>query len=278
MRRAVIAIAVASGCAPRLSELVDDHHYREAVCAAHDGGSEERSVVTRAIARDARAQLHVEIVHATHLERVLGPDDPVSAVGRFARVRLQIDAIPVDDLVATIALRDANGGVAAVPVDWTVLAALTGETLPPAVTYSTYLHAGTFWRALGAVFSLGMSLPFTTFREREVSVQAPDEHYRARAPRAHALFHAMPAGGCTLARSRLGTASKGLSCEWFVAIVATPSRLVHLDVTLTYSAKRARGDAECAVAGRSTIALGRVDDLALAVSRRFGARTRPLAP
>lgn len=278
MRRAIVAVVVvASGCAPRLSELVEKHHYREAVCAAYEGGAEERAFVTQAIARDGRAHLHVETVHGMHLERVLGPDDPMIGVARFARVKLQLDAIPVDDVSASISLRDAKGDVAAVPLSRRALVALTGEALPSPVTFSTYRHMGTFWRVVGVLFSLGMSLPFTEFRERTFSVAAPDVHFQASAPRAHALLHAMRSG-CTIVPSRRGTTSKGLSCEWFVSIIAAREQMMHLDVTLSYSANRVRGDPACEVAWTSSITLGRADELALSLSRRFGGRMRPLAP
>lgn len=272
--RAILVVAMA-GCAPQLSQLVEHHHYREAVCAAHDGSASDRTRVSRSIARDANAHLHVEMVQPPHLENVLGPGDTLNAVARFARVRLQLDVIPVDRVDATIELRDAKGERAAVPVAPMTLATMTGEPLPLPIQHATYLHSGTFWRVLGAVATVGLSLPFTRFTQRVYAVEPPGEAYRAEAPRAYELWLAMPNRGCTVVPSRIGTKSQGLSCEWFIAILALPATSVKLDVTLAYSANRLRGDA-CDLSETTSIPLGRVDELALVTSRRFGARMRRL--
>lgn len=268
-------IAAFMGCAPSLSQLVDNHHYREAVCAAHDGSTTDRAHVAAAMTREANAHVHVDIVQPHHLERVLGENDP-AINARFARVRLQIDAIPVDGVSAAIELRDDARQPASLPVTWSSLAAITGESLPPPLTDSTYLHRGTLGRLTLAFFTFGMSLPFTRFEKRRYSYEAPDSHYLAAAPRAHALRHAMFDRGCRTVPARSGAKSTGLACEWYVSVTAAATTTVTLDVTLAYSADRTRDEDPCTIATTSSIPLGRVDELALTVSRRFGSRMRPL--
>ncbi|MBA3540030.1 MAG: hypothetical protein H0T79_10410, partial [Deltaproteobacteria bacterium] len=223
---------------------------------------------------------HVEMVRAEHLERLLGSaTDDVNRRARFARVRVQTNVLPVDEVRPRIALSHADRSRAGTPITWSALAAATHERLPPQVTRSTYMHLGTIAKAVGAFFTLGMSLPFTTFTTRQVLVDAPDEAYLALAPLAHALHTAMQRSQpCSIIPAREG-GGVGAACEWFVMLDPDP-RAVQLDVTLTYVAQRNHQryapPKSCVLEATASIELGRVDELDARTAQLFGLRTRTL--
>jgi hypothetical protein len=276
---AIVAIILYTGCGPQLDQLVSRHHYREAICAAHDGSTEDRTHVIRALAADAGTHLHVDMIGAEHLEPLLGDaTGDVMRRTRFARVRVQTNLLPVDDLHVAVAFSHGGGGPASTPVGWTSLARATRERLPPKVRRSTYLHGGSALKALGALVTLGASLPFTTFRTRVVEVDAPDSAYRTFAPLAHALHRAMAGHTPCRAVPADGDRAVGTSCTWYLAIEPDHERRLRLDVTATYSAKRLRRhDEHCVVEQTASIPLGRVVDLDATTDRLFGARMRELA-
>src|SRR5688572_19465624 len=92
--------ALLAGCGPSLSGLVREKHYREAVCAAHDGSDSDKRAVARALGVDAGLYVHVHVVPKEELRAILGDaTDKVSARAQLARVRVQSNRLPVDEVV-----------------------------------------------------------------------------------------------------------------------------------------------------------------------------------
>ncbi len=283
MRPLALILAFATGCGPQLQTLASQHHYREAVCAAADGSGDDRDFVRRALVGDLNPQLHVEVVRPDQLDRALagrGDLDRITGRVRFVRVRLETNVLPVDDLDADITFT-SNGVVVAAPIEWSTLAAITEEKLPPQETYSTYAHSGTAWRGLAAFFTLGMSLPFTTFRKRSYSADAPLPVYERTAPAAFRLRAAMLDGhGCRHSLAR--TSGNGLTCTWYAALDPATAGPIQLDLTLAYSAQRVRHRDSwrtqdgCRVTHPIAIQLGEIRTLEARTTRTFGPRMRPL--
>lgn len=268
------AVLVVAGCGPQLDQLVAKRHYREAICAAHDGSAGDRDAVQRALAADARALVHVDMMRTEQLARVVGDAaEAVTRRARFARIRVRTDVLPVDDLEVAAAFTRGGRELASVPVNWSSLAAATGEPLPPQVARTTYAHPGTTLKVLGAVLTAGALLPFIRFDQREILVDAPRSEYDKLAPRASALLDAMAEY-----RFCVEGSARGISCSWFVAIGGIdPSARIQLDVMLRYRAKRTRYPDACTVEQTISIPLGRVAELDATTARIFGSQMRPLA-
>jgi hypothetical protein len=272
-----LAWLVLAACGPQLDRLVEQRHYREAICAASDGSAEDRDVVKRALAADAGVLVHVEMIRAEHLWPLLGSStDDVMQRARFARVRVQSNQLPVDDIDIDVAfLHDREP--ASLPISWTSLASATAERLPDKRTRRTYNHPGTYLKAIGALFTFGLSLALID--ERTVEVDAPDSAYRGTAPRAHALRHAMLEARSCAERPAFHGRATGVSCEWYVAIDPAPQRELSLEVTVRYAAAREQrhGSDRCRLAETSTIRLGPAADLDAKTSWLFGPRMRELS-
>ncbi|MBA2540400.1 MAG: hypothetical protein H0V17_12240 [Deltaproteobacteria bacterium] len=277
--RALLALALV-GCGPNLQTLASKRHYREAVCAANDGSGDDRAFVRRALTKDADPHIHVEVVRHDQLARALagassGERDRIAGRAQFVRVQLRTHVVPVDGLDASVDLVEPGGGSLGHPATWEQLAEVTGEKLPPKQTHSSYLHGGTLLRGAAAFFTLGLSLPFTTFRRRSYETDAPDEAYLMSAPLAHALRDATAyGGGCRAVPSR--STGHGLACTWYLAIdPADRQREVALSVSLAYRSAR-KTEGHCAVRETQTIKLGRIDALAQRTTKTFGPRMRAL--
>jgi len=258
--RAALAVLALAACGPPLAPLLEHRHYREAICAGADGFAGDRAAVRRALAANAEAQLHVEMVPVASVAEL------VTGRVRFARVRLQTNALPVDNMQASAAI--SHGA----HVDWRVLAAATGEQLPPNRIAYTYLNGNTMLKGLAAMLTFGASLPFTRFEQRAVEVAPTPTDYLAIAPHATALHAVMTERGC----GDVGLAGTGLSCEWLVAIDAAPADDIVLDLAVDYVAHRHDPDDRdaCRVGDTIRIPLGRAGELDATTARMFGPRAR----
>src|SRR5689334_22664289 len=87
MMRAFYALPllIVAACAPSTPQLVEQRHYREALCAAHARPADE-PLVADAIMRDLDMRVHVSLLDVEELHL------------RAVRVRLAMNAIPVDHL------------------------------------------------------------------------------------------------------------------------------------------------------------------------------------
>jgi hypothetical protein len=276
--RFLVLACLAAACGPSLQRLVADHHDREAVCGAADGRASDRARVGAALDRDASSLVHVTVIEPARIARILAKES-VGPEMRFARIELQTNRLPVDHISARLTLA-AGPRVLAAPIDWDVLARLTGERLPPKHVSSTYLTGGNMLRGAAALLTLGTSLIFTEFRSRSIEIDAPDSEYAATAPRAHALFHALDSPGCSEHESG---DSAGLRCTWFVLLLPPqqPVADARLEVTMRYTAQRLdrRGQVSsdaCTIESRSTIPLGSVTTLDATLANMFGAEMRRL--
>lgn len=259
----LLAVVATTGCAPTLGQLVDQKHYREAVCAAVDEGAEDE--VADALSDDANLHVHLHRVTRQELEPVLGPEAAADVQQRaqFVRVRLQSNAIPVDDY----AVRVAFEGTPSAPVDWKSLAFATGETLPPKVRGQTYATARNLGVGTAAVFTLGLSLFVTGgFKPGTRLYQAPRSDYLSWAPHATALHdemarsHTCPSLG--------GGSHQQKRCDLF--FVLEPGNLDGtLSVDQTFASKRVSvgRDDVCRVEHTAQVPLAEVD---------FGLEMQPL--
>jgi len=272
--RCLLALAV-TGCAPNLSRLATDHHYREAICGAHDGSSTDRAEVGHALDGDTAVMLHVRMLQDDELAPFASS---LAGRARFARVVLQTNALPVDGLDVSVAFTNEHDRLAEL-VAWEPLARVTGETLPAKRETTTYATRANGWRVLGAFFTLGTSLLVAPLREGSAEVDAPDADYLAVAPVAHALYHAMP-NHCDAVGA---DGELGASCHWFFVVPRRAQEPVRLDVKLHYTAHRRDRSGEpldhdtCVVERVHTIELGKLDALDATTKRVFGAGMRPLA-
>lgn len=278
-----MAIALCA-CGPQLETLASQRHYREAVCAANDGSGDDRAYVHRKLIADLDPKLHVEVVSSHQVRNALdglGDLDQITERVRFLRVRLESNVVPIDSVGAEIAIT-AKHQLAGAPIDWSVLAAITGEQLPPPETYSTYVHPGTFWKGLAAFFTAGISLKFTTFRKRTYAAEPSDAAYERTAPTAYRLRAAMLGGrGCDRAPSR--TKGSGMTCTWFVALDPSTVDPLQLEIAFAYAANRQpdthhtwRDPESCTVTQTTTVPLGRLRELGDRTMRTYGSRMRPL--
>ena len=260
--KAALALVAVAGCGPSLGVLARDHHDREAVCGAHDGASGARARVARALAEQANPLVFADEVPRASVARVAG--DGPSLAARFVRVSVQTNLLPVDALDVSAAIR---GGAA---VDWNVLAGLTGEALPAPREVETYLTAGNTLRALGAFFTAGLALPYMRFTPGTERVDAPDEEYARKAPRAHALHEAMEQTGCT--NPGWKGEGAGARCRWFFAV--PPGQPLVLELELAFSADPVDrsgepGDDRCTIRYATTVELGPPEGLDRVFSGRW---------
>ncbi len=273
--RAVTALALlALGCGPAVTTLVADRHYREAVCAAHDGRG--RGLVERALDDDANLQVHAQVIETAMVREALSRHERVAPVTLF-RVSAQSDVLPLDAIELSAAVGTIDGGAAALPVRWDTLVWATGERLPPRRTAQTYLTGGNLLRAGAAVATLGVSLLFTDFRPDTVSVDATPADYARTAPYATRLHTLTERAGC---RPHDPGGGAGVRCEWFF-LYASPSRSpLTMALTARFISNRLdperRDPTACMVTRGALVMLGRADTLAAELDARFGERSRPL--
>jgi hypothetical protein len=285
MRLVILLVAAmfAMGCAPSLSQLVADKHYREAICAGVDGYDEDAERVADALAADADVQLHVHRLTNSELARVLGDATPtLTARVELVRVELATNALPVDGYDVRLAVREEMGRYAAAPAGWESLVYATEEKLPPNRTYETYATGDNLLKGLGAVFTVGVSLLFTGGFQPGVVEGAPlPEDYRATAPKAYALYNALDDRAC--GQSPLGaTDYQARRCTTYFVLERQSDARWRLDVEQVFRSDRIAHDgpdeeAHCTVTTSAAVDLHGNGTLASHTRQLFGKRTRPLS-
>jgi hypothetical protein len=265
------------GCGPNLSQLLRDHHHREAICAATEGGETQRTEVTRALERDADTYLHLHALTAEDLASTLGEAAPdVLKRVHILRVRLRTNVIPIDELEIDASLRDRADRAQAAGVTWETLAWATNEQLPPNQVHRTYLTEGNLLRLLGAITTVGISLLFSPFR--------PPSEYRRMAPLALALHEAIGTSGCrdlVLPHDNEESPRVGRSCEGFYLLETVPGANWQLEVRQRFVSHRVGSDLLdedrlCSVSLNSVVTLGSGDELGEGTRVTFGPRMRRL--
>lgn len=279
-RTLALACALLAGCGPALPGLVADRHYREALCAAHDGDDHDRAVVRDALQRDAGILLHVHVASAAELRGELGDDTAgVMARARFVRVIAQSDVLPIDAVQLSASFGNDAGQVSGLAAAWPTLAWMTGETLPPRRTTQTWITGRNVLAAGAALFSAGLSLFFEGFRPETIEVDAPPSEYHRVAPHASALRALSEAAACQ--EHRLSSVDgAGQRCAWYFVLDAASASPVTLHLTARFEAHRvgaiAASERACVVERAWEVPLGAVTSVEETALARFGAEMRAI--
>lgn len=273
-RAPILAFAgLLAGCAPRVSTLVAHHHYREAVCAAHDGGVHRRQLVADALVRDAALYLHVHRITADELAPRLEPGlaEQVLARVHLVKITVQANTLPLDALQLEISIQGEDMGAAAGPVDWGTLAVATGETVPAGDQRPSYATIGNLMRGLGVVFTGGLSLRYTHFERRTILTPAPLQVYERQMPRSAALLRALGPVRCRGLGLDASAVEGGQVCTGHFVFDRSPATRWSLTLAQTYVATIDPA-AMCSLQRSASVEIGRTDEWLT----RFGPRMRRL--
>jgi len=287
MRSAALAgvLLLLAGCGPSLGGLIEAKHYREAICAANEGGEGTRAEVGGALDKDADLQVHVHVVSAEELRPVLGAaTDKVLARGRLARVMVESNVLPVDAVEFEASFVTEGGLVAGLDAGWETLAWVTQEKLPSRRREQTYATPGNFLRGGAAVLTLGLSLLFTEFQPGTLEVDAPPSEYARMAPLATRLRTTTERGGCkspTLPALSSATGA-GQRCTFYFVLDNVSRAPVALELKARYLAMRhnavmlREADRRCAVERTFRVPFGPPATMEEVARTKFGARTRAI--
>ena len=264
----VLALSL-SACAPSVRDLVSQHHYREAVCAASEGA--EPALVRRAMLRDLRVQLHAQVVRDATIEALSSQRAARSQrVLRLVRVDLQTDALPIDALEIEGTLSTDGDSLSVRPATIGALAQLTREPLPRERVGSTYLTGANLLRGMAALATGGLSLVFSPMqRESYAIAPRPDEIARA-APLAWNIGLHVHRHGC--ARAPNGATR----CQWYAIVDEVATAPLELRLALQYGAGNHGSSRGCVIEDSVSVALGFVGALEQTLAERFGERALPL--
>jgi hypothetical protein len=235
MRRLLALLSLGLvGCGPSPSKLVEQKHYREALCSESDP-----ALVAKALWEDTNAHLHLHVVTAEEMASVIG-DDPTPSIrerARIVRLTLETNRLPVDGMRVAMTGQPA---VITTPT-WERLAQLTHEALPPMEKRTTSVTGKNILN-LGAIFLTGglWLLTDPRWNEGEYYVEASSEKYRAQAPLAYALREATRmSGGCSGATASANEeAPVGLFCTTYLVIDRIDPQPVDLVLSFEYVAYR----------------------------------------
>ncbi len=265
---------VFGGCGPNLQSLVQAKHYREAICAAQDGDTEDRRMVGRALDKDADLHLHVHVVSKDELQPVLGyATNATIARGRILRVGMQSNVLPIDSLELQGTFVTDAGRTAGLVADWSTLALITNEKLPPNRVEQTYATGENFLKGGAAILTGGLSLLFTNFHQGNVEVQAPYSEFVRLAPHASALHNTTATAGCTAIGAADGA---GRKCVWYFVLDNISRTPVAFELETSYVSLRQTGkqspdvEEKCLVKRPIRISLGKPEDIEKTSRDLFG--------
>lgn len=276
MRRVLLAIVCVGlpGCGPRLSALVEHKHYREAICAADDGGQRARGLVARGLVADTETYVHVHRIAAGELARLVGPQLADEALTRVNLVKIVVrtNTLPVDELTLDVTVQGEDMSAAAAPVSWEALAVATGEQVPAPEQVRNYATIGNLLRGIGVVATAGLSLRYTNFQPRTWLMAAPLAVYERDMPKAAALLAALPPVRCEGVGLHAG-GTVGQRCTGFFVFDRSSTTQWTLTLAQAYVATRE-------VAGGDVCRYERTTSVAIGDSERwaglFGPRMRRL--
>ena len=268
------------GCGPNLQSLVQSKHYREAICAAHDGEPKDRHLVGRELDQDADLHLHAHVVSTDELRPVLGEaTNAAIARGRLVRVSVQSNVLPIDDLELRGNFMTNAGRTAGLVADWSTLALLTNERLPPMRVEQTYATLENLWKSGALVLTGGLSLLFTNFRPENVRLQAPHSEFVRMAPHASALHNTTATAGCTA----IGIADgAGRKCTWYFVLDNISRTPVAFDIETSYVSMRQTGkrspdvESQCFVKRSVRVPFGKPEDIEKVSRDLFGTKLQPI--
>lgn len=283
---ALIAAAMTlSACGPSVSYLVEKKHYREAICAAQDGSNSNKEFVRKALANDSEIYFHAYVLGEDELKPILG-DSTAEVMSRahFVQINIQGNTLPIERTFASVGFKRGLTTNVASNISWDSLAWVTKETLPPKHTRSTYATGDNILKGIGVFLSAGLLLPFVSFKEGAYEVDAPIEEYKAKAPKATALYQSLPSRGCVA--TSLGSpngvdASSGLDCSSIYVLQRQPGSNWSAIVSLAYLTARLKGDVDdgsgrgqtkrCMLERTSEIPLGEDSQLGSITRQKFKA-------
>lgn len=275
----IAGLLALSGCGPSVAGLVKDRHYKEAICAGQEGSWSTREMVGRALDADAALLIHAHVASADELRAVLGGStDQVLERARLVRVSAQSNVLPIDALGIHAAFMTGRGQRAAVIANWTTLAWLTQEKLPPKRVEETYVTGENVLKGGAAVLTLGLSLLFTDFEPGYVEVDAPLSEFERIAPLASRLHRTTERGGCL--DITLSASGAGQRCTWYFLVDNISRAPVSLELTTRYVAQRVgieSGTTEeltCVIERRYEFALGPPPGMEAVVKESFGGEMR----
>lgn len=274
------AAFVLGGCGPSLQSLVQAKHYREAICAAHDGDAEARRMVGRVLDKDADLHLHVHVVSKDELRPILGDaTDATIARGRLLRVGVQSNVLPIDSLWLQGSFVTDAGRTAGLVAGWSTLALITNEKLPPNRVEQTYVTGENFLKGAGVLFTFGWSLLFTNFNPGNVEVQAPYSEFLRMAPHASALHNTTATARCTAIGAADGAGQK---CTWYFVLDNISRTPVAFELETSYGSLRQTGkrspdvEEKCLVKRPIRVPLGKPEDIEKISRDLFGAKMQPV--
>lgn len=258
-----------SACGPSVRSLVDGRHYREAVCAAHDGV--DRALVTDALARDTGLTLHVQslsdsTLDAVNRSRAVAHQPPV----QLLRVDAQSNQLPLDRLELEATIDNDEGLARGALVTLTSALLVTGERIAPGHTVETYLTPSNALRGLAALVTGGLALFVSPMQRERYTVGPTWTEITRTAPMAAALDHVAEHAGC----ANIAVADRHARCRWYFFVAAEPSERIELAITTRYTAQRSdyqRTLQTCSLTRTQRRALGTAGALSATLSQTFGA-------
>lgn len=188
----------------------------ERLFAAQDGSNFNKEVVRKALANDSEIYFHAYALGEDELKPILGDstaEEMSSSSLRSNKYSRQYSAHR--RTFASVGFKRGLTTNVASNISWDSLAWVTKETLPPKHTRSTYATGDNILKGIGVFFVRGLLLPFVGFKEGAYEVDAPIEEYKAKAPKATALYQSLPSRGCvatSLGNPNGADASSGLDC------------------------------------------------------------------
>lgn len=258
---ALLGVMLVSGCAPRISSLLVNRHYREAICAGHDRtGEATRRRISEALAADSEIYLHVRRVELAELAALVG--EPLAGEVRarvdLVKITVRSNTLPIDALQLDVTVQGEDMGAGAAPMGWETLAVATGERVPAPERQVSYLSIGNFLRALGAVATVGTSLPYTNFKRRTRMVPASSREYAQQMPKAAALLAALEPVRCDVAGPS-GQGEVGQRCASYFVFDHSSTTRWTLTVAQTFVATREVADRSCSHVRATSVEVGAAD-------------------
>lgn len=259
-----------TACGPSVRSLVAHRHYREAVCAAHEG--RDRALVTEALARDSALAVHAQRVRAPAVdqlnERRAAEHLPAVAL---VRVDAQSNVMPLDRVSIEARILDEERAPRGASASFSTALMMTRERLPPSHTVQTYLTPTNFLRGFAAVLTGGLALAVSPMQREWVTIDPTPTEVARAAPLAMRLLESVQQSGCV--ESTPG--QHNARCRWYFFVAARDDETLSLELTTRYVAHRSnyeRSSQTCHVDRTIVHALGAAGALDATLANTFGQR------
>jgi hypothetical protein len=266
---ALFALALVA-CGPSVRTLVEHRHYREAVCAAHEG--HDRAFVIDALGRDTALAVHAQRVRTPAVDqrnerRAAEHLAPVALV----RVDAQSNVLPLDRVNVEARVLDADHVPRGVIASFTTSLMMTRERLPPSRRVHTYITPANFLRGFAAALTGGLALAVSPMQREWVTVEPTPAEIAMTAPLAMRLLESVQQSSCV--ESTPG--QHNARCRWYFFVAAREDEQLSLELTTRYVAHRSNYDRTaraCHVDRTLVRSLGAAGSLDATLVQRFGHR------